>query len=113
MNKDELQDIVNPENYKWIKVPKYEDKKHDIVEEYNVLLGHHRRETTFLINKCRELAGGLLKMNELNNQMAESQLRAVQERDDLNLEVQKLRKRDEELSRLEANGVDNWEGYSN
>jgi hypothetical protein len=43
--------------YKWIKVKQYKDDESLSWEErYNKLNEHHIEETTFLINKVRELA---------------------------------------------------------
>ncbi|PTR00892.1 hypothetical protein C8P68_101121 [Mucilaginibacter yixingensis] len=52
INKDE---ILN--SYKWIKVPRYVDDESLTWEErYKRLDEHHVRETTFLVEKIRELA---------------------------------------------------------
>ena len=46
--------------YKWIKVPKYNDDETLSWEErYKRLNDHHIEETTFLINKIRELVTSL------------------------------------------------------
>jgi hypothetical protein len=51
----ELKEIID--SYKWIKVKKYEDDDSLIwLERYKKLEEHHKVETEFLINKCRELA---------------------------------------------------------
>ena len=65
MERKDLDKIV--EGYTWIKVKKYEELTY--VDEYDKingshyceLLEHHKKETEFLINKCRELALELLK----------------------------------------------------
>lgn len=65
MEKEHLQNIL--EGFTWIKVKKYEELTY--VDEYDEingslyceLLKHHKTETEFLINKCRELATELLK----------------------------------------------------
>lgn len=59
--KEQLAKIVNPEDFSWIKVKKYEDDvtKSDL-ERLEALKEHHIKETTFLLNKCRELALALL-----------------------------------------------------
>jgi len=48
------EEILN--TYKWIKVPKYmDDATLSWEERYNRLNEHHIKETTFLIEKIREL----------------------------------------------------------
>ncbi len=47
------------EGYSWIKVKKYDEVVSEN-KDYNDLLSHHRKETEFLINKCRELAALLI-----------------------------------------------------
>ena len=67
MEKEDLEKII--ENYSWIKVKKYNEvstwsydwDEEAGVEHYKELLNHHKTETEFLINKCRELATELLK----------------------------------------------------
>ncbi len=60
MQKEELEKIL--EGYTWIKVKKYNevpsDKFNSVNDEnlYKELLEHHKKETEFLIKKCRELA---------------------------------------------------------
>lgn len=54
----EREEILN--GYTWIKVPRYyeEDPSNPMVDwkaAYKSLLEHHTKETTFLINKVREL----------------------------------------------------------
>lgn len=66
-NKEDLEEIIN--SYKWIKVKKYveEDSRNPMVEwksAYHSLAKHHKEETKFLINKCRELAKELLKKDK-------------------------------------------------
>ena len=68
MEKEELEEIIN--SYKWIKVKKFNPNPSGIawihdenkyMESYLELEKHHKIETEFLINKCRELAAELLK----------------------------------------------------
>lgn len=48
--------------YRWIKVPRYEmDESLPWEERYRLLEKHHVEETTFLIEKVRELAQQLQK----------------------------------------------------
>lgn len=67
---EELQEILD--SYKWIKVRAYREAElHnpciDWKSEYSDLINHHKNETEFLINKCRELAKKLKnKENEKN-----------------------------------------------
>ena len=67
---EELQEILD--SYKWIKVRTYHeaDPRNPCTEckyEYFDLVKHHKEETEFLINKCRELAKKLKnKENEKN-----------------------------------------------
>ena len=50
------------DGYGWIKVPKYVmDASKPWEERYKDLEAHHVRETTFLINKVRELAAELAR----------------------------------------------------
>jgi hypothetical protein len=45
------------QDYKWIKVPRYKmDESKSWEERYKDLDAHHIRETSFLIDKVRELA---------------------------------------------------------
>jgi hypothetical protein len=54
MNDLEKKEIL--ESYKWIKVKKYVDNESLSWEErYRKLEEHHIEETTFLINKIREI----------------------------------------------------------
>lgn len=54
MSKEEKQEILD--TYKWIKVKKYVDDENLSYEErYRRLEQHHIEETTFLINKIREI----------------------------------------------------------
>jgi hypothetical protein len=68
MEREDLEKIL--EGFTWIKVKKYEELTYvDEYEEINGshycdLLNHHKKETEFLINKCRELATELLKYKE-------------------------------------------------
>lgn len=56
MNKLEKEELLN--SFKWIKVPKFDSELsnynslEDFIEAFEV---HHIEETTFLINKIREL----------------------------------------------------------
>tara|TARA_R110000744_G_scaffold184903_1_gene304305 strand:- start:180 stop:617 length:438 start_codon:yes stop_codon:yes gene_type:complete len=60
MEKSKLEDIIN--SYKWIKVKGYNPIDYDnCVDGLDGLEKHHIEETTFLIDKCRELAKELLK----------------------------------------------------
>ena len=60
MQKEELEKIID--GYSWIKVKKYDEipsVEFDSVNDenhYKELLKHHKKETEFLINKCKELA---------------------------------------------------------
>jgi len=52
------EEILN--SYKWIKVPKYrDDESLSWAERYRLLNEHHIRETTFLIEKLREIVKNL------------------------------------------------------
>ena len=51
---DELDAIIEQDNYSWIKVKKPLD-----APTFQELEYHHFKETEFLITKCRELAGKL------------------------------------------------------
>jgi len=52
------EEILN--TYKWIKVPKYvDDLSLSWEERYARLNEHHIKETTFLIDKLREIVSGL------------------------------------------------------
>lgn len=45
------------QDYKWIKVKRHQDDPNLSFEErFNILSEHHLKETTFLIEKVRELA---------------------------------------------------------
>ena len=58
MGKEEKQEILD--TYKWIKVKKYVDDENLSYEErYRRLEQHHIEETTFLINKIREIVKGI------------------------------------------------------
>lgn len=58
MDKKEKQIIL--ETYKWIKVKRYvDDESLSWEERYKKLEAHHVEETTFLINKLREIVKGL------------------------------------------------------
>jgi hypothetical protein len=54
MDEIEKQEILN--SYKWIKVPKYtDDEGLPFEERFKRLQEHHLKETTFLIDKIREI----------------------------------------------------------
>ena len=54
MSTEEKQEILD--TYKWIKVKKYvDDETLSYEERYRRLEQHHIEETTFLINKIREI----------------------------------------------------------
>ena len=54
MSTEEKQEILD--TYKWIKVKKYKDDESLSYEErYSRLEQHHIEETTFLIDKIREI----------------------------------------------------------
>lgn len=58
MSTEEKQEILD--TYKWIKVKKYVDDENLSYEErYRRLEQHHIEETTFLINKIREIVKGI------------------------------------------------------
>lgn len=58
MNTEEKQEILD--TYRWIKVKKYVDDENLSYEErYRRLEQHHIEETTFLINKIREIVKGI------------------------------------------------------
>ncbi|MBX9790826.1 MAG: hypothetical protein K2Y37_18055 [Pirellulales bacterium] len=51
------------QGFGWIKVPKYVmDETLSWEDRYQALEAHHVRETTFLINKVRELAAELANL---------------------------------------------------
>ncbi len=56
MSEDEIDEILN--SYSWIKVKKFNlmELGDTFEEQYEGLMEHHIEETTFLINKVRELA---------------------------------------------------------
>lgn len=64
---EKLNEILD--GYTWIKVKRYTDNASSADDwdstndrqHYLKLMEHHEKETTFLINKCRELATELLK----------------------------------------------------
>jgi len=65
MNKKGLEEII--ESYSWIKVKKFDTKVRPDDEYeyiYEGLVDHHKKETEFLINKCRELAKELISYKE-------------------------------------------------
>ena len=62
-SREELKEVI--EDYTWIKVKRYEeeDSRNPNVDwkmAYKELLQHHKKETEFLINKCRDFAQELL-----------------------------------------------------
>lgn len=64
MENKELQEIIN--SYKWIKVKQYNkpSSSSDWRFQHELLEGHHKDETKFLIEKCRELAKELMETQE-------------------------------------------------
>lgn len=61
MSTADLEKIANPEDFSWIKVRRYsKDNSKSAEEQLAELEQHHLKETTFLLNKCRELANELL-----------------------------------------------------
>ena len=60
MTKEEVDKILDPKDFSWIKVKK--DSPIFTLDEYYVLLEHHLRESNFLIEKCRELAAEIKRM---------------------------------------------------
>jgi hypothetical protein len=64
MDNKELQEILD--SYKWIKVKQYykPNRSNDWQFQHEMLEVHHRDETKFLINKCRELAKELMETQE-------------------------------------------------
>jgi hypothetical protein len=57
---EELKEILN--SHKWIKVKQYHkpSSSNDWRFQHELLEHHHRKETEFLIEKCRELAQELI-----------------------------------------------------
>ncbi len=69
MEQEKLTEILN--SYNWIKVKflreaDQKDPNLDWKDEYSTLLNHHKKETEFLINKCRELAQFLLDKDNIS-----------------------------------------------
>lgn len=64
MTKEELEEIIN--SHRWIKVNSYykPTQSNDWRYQHELLESHHRNETNFLINKCRELAKELMETQE-------------------------------------------------
>jgi hypothetical protein len=65
MDKEYLDEILN--TFKWIKVNNeyFTDNPEEYdANSYKRLLEHHKKETEFLINKCRELAKELKAIQE-------------------------------------------------
>lgn len=54
MKIEDLDRILNPNDYSWIKVKAL---KNDY--DFDALQEHHKKETKFLIEKCREMAQNL------------------------------------------------------
>jgi hypothetical protein len=53
------------EGYTWIKVKRYQrDLTQSLEQQYADLERHHLEETTFLINKVRELAAEIDRLSE-------------------------------------------------
>jgi hypothetical protein len=67
MNKEQLQkeceNIIN--GYSWIKVKSFKNSSNN--DEFLKLEQHHIEETTFLINKTRELASIILELTKNKN----------------------------------------------
>lgn len=61
MNKNDLEEILN--SYKWIKIENFKDVK-ETNENYIKLMGHHIKETEFLIDFCRKLAAENLESQD-------------------------------------------------
>lgn len=60
--KNELDEMLS--GYSWIKVKRYDASlslTDDVVSKYNELLEHHKNETEFLVEKCREFAKELFE----------------------------------------------------
>jgi len=73
MTEQEKNEILN--TYKWIKVPKYiDDQSLSWEERYRKLDAHHIQETTFLIDKIRELVK-LSNWNKFMHQPYDNRLR--------------------------------------
>ncbi len=76
MNKEQLEEIVSADSFKWIKIKRFdpkcffsEDGGQDTSLQYQYLRKHHDQESNYLINTCRELAGQVLKQaGDLKNQ---------------------------------------------
>jgi hypothetical protein len=67
--KESLEEILN--TYKWIKVASYKeaDARNSNIDwkyEYSDLVKHHKNETEFLIEKCRELAKYILNQQSIS-----------------------------------------------
>lgn len=61
MTKEQLNEIID--SYKWIKVKKYDHWCNGTESQKEMdLLNHHKKETEFLIKKCREMANELLDL---------------------------------------------------
>ena len=54
---EDLDKILNDEDFTWIKVKRFvDDSNLPLEERFHLLEKHHLNETKFLINKCRDLA---------------------------------------------------------
>lgn len=67
MKYKDLLKIKDPNNFSWIKVKKYDEKQEESLidfghynEAFEILKEHHKKETNFLISKCREMADKLM-----------------------------------------------------
>lgn len=57
ITRDDLIKMQDPTDYSWIKVKRFlEPESVPFPEDYVRLVEHHRKETEFLVAKCRELA---------------------------------------------------------
>jgi hypothetical protein len=64
MPTDDLEKIADPKDLSWIKVRRYcRDDSKSAQDQLVELEQHHLKETTFLLNKCRELAKELLNQS--------------------------------------------------
>lgn len=67
-----MQTIIG--NYSWIKVKSFNENDYSYInpnvdwkDAYKDLITHHKKETEFLINKCRELAKIILDGDKNSN----------------------------------------------
>jgi hypothetical protein len=64
---EELKEIAKGKYSKWIKVPSFNPKEiEDIDEQYCELERHHIEETGFLIKLCQELAKEVIELRQCN-----------------------------------------------